>query len=367
MIKYCIPTSFDDRLIDKVIELNSISNNKICEFYGSTKEILTGSGRPSKILQDVSIAKLKKHIKNCHNNEIRFNFLLNGACMGGEEFNKVYLKKIIDFVSILYDSKVDILTISNPYLVTVIKNKFPKLNICLSIIAGVGNMQEIKIYEGMGINRIVLDANINRAFELLKSIRKQTNIKLEVLANNPCLLKCPFRRYHPEIDSHISIKEREIPPFPSIMCKNIRLNNFEEIIKSPWIRPFDAHRYTELGIDYIKLSGRGKNTEWIINLARHYLEEKDGANFYQFIEKNSWNFFHEKNKKLENLEISIPFLPNDFLDFFVRKNFDCDIQCKICGYCKRIAEQYVKVNNQKTREKYLKYIDAFIKKVSNPI
>jgi len=97
MIKYCIPTSFDDRLIDKIVDLNSNSNNKICEFYGSTKESLTGSGRPSKILQNVSIGKLKKHTNNCYNNGIKFNFLLNGACMGGEEFNKVYLKKIIHY------------------------------------------------------------------------------------------------------------------------------------------------------------------------------------------------------------------------------------------------------------------------------
>jgi len=68
--------------------------------------------------------------------------------MAGEEFNKVYLKKIINFISILYNSKVDILTISNPYLIAVIKNKFPKLNICLSIIARVENI------------RIVINANI---------------------------------------------------------------------------------------------------------------------------------------------------------------------------------------------------------------
>ncbi len=69
MIKYCIPTSFDDQLMDKIVELNNKSNNKIYELYGSTKESLTGSGRSSKILQDVSMEGLKKHIKKCHQND----------------------------------------------------------------------------------------------------------------------------------------------------------------------------------------------------------------------------------------------------------------------------------------------------------
>ncbi len=125
----------------------------------------------------------------------------------------------------------------------------------------------------------------------MKAIRKQTDIKLEVLANNPCLFKCPFRRYHPKIDSHISIKEKEIPIFPSVICKNIKLNNFEEIIKSPWIRPSDVSHYLGLGVEYVKLGGRGKNTEWIVNMVDHYINERDGATFHQFVEKNSWDFF----------------------------------------------------------------------------
>ncbi len=80
--------------------------------------------------------------------------------MGGEEFNKTYLKTIINFVKFFDDLRIDTITISNPYIIFVLKNKFPKINICLSIIAGAGNMQEIKVYEKMGVDWVVLDANI---------------------------------------------------------------------------------------------------------------------------------------------------------------------------------------------------------------
>ncbi|MFH1232461.1 MAG: U32 family peptidase [Patescibacteria group bacterium] len=360
MIKYCIPTNFDDRLIGSAAELNNSSKNIVYEFYGSLKETITGTGRPAIILNNIKIQKLKKYIQKCHSRKIKFNFLLNGACMGAKEFDSVYLHKILTLVKFLEDSGADILTITNPYLIAVIKNRFPKIKICLSVIAGVNSLQEIKIYEKMGVCRIVLDPNINRNFETLRYVRNHTNIELELLANNPCLLKCPFMRYHYEINSHISIKKEENPAFPSVICKNIRLKNLEEIIKSPWIRPSDAHRYADLGINYIKLAGRERSFEWILNAVKHYIKEQDGANFYQFIEKTGWKFFQEKNKDLKDLNVSIPFLPENFLDFFEQRK-ECGIKCEACGYCKKVAEKYIRINNQDIREKYLKEISSVIK------
>lgn len=360
MIKYCIPTNFDDRLIGSAAELNNSSKNIVYEFYGSLKETITGTGRPAIILNNIKIQKLKKYIQKCHSRKIKFNFLLNGACMGAKEFDSVYLHKILTLVKFLEDSGADILTITNPYLIAVIKNRFPKIRICLSVIAGVNSLQEIKIYEKMGVCRIVLDPNINRNFETLRYVRNHTNIELELLANNPCLLKCPFMRYHYEINSHISIKKEGNPAFPSVICKNIRLKNLEEIIKSPWIRPSDAHRYADLGINYIKLAGRERSFEWILNAVKHYIKEQDGANFYQFIEKTGWKFFQEKNKDLKDLNVSIPFLPENFLDFFEQRK-ECGIKCEACGYCKKVAEKYIRINNQDIREKYLKEISSVIK------
>lgn len=366
-IKFCVATSFEDELVKYTSLVNKKSKNKVFEFFGSMKSVLTGTGRPSKILQDISFSQLQKHVELCHNNNIQFNYTLNGACMGAKEFDNEYLKRVLDFINDLVKIKIDTFTFTNPYLITVVRNKFPRMNICLSIIAGVNSVQEIEIYNNLSIDRLVLDANINRNFSLLEHIRKVASLELEVLANNPCLFKCPFRRYHPEIDSHISMEEKEVPAFPSVLCKKIRLKNIEEIIKSPWIRPSDSHFYSEIGIDFIKLGGRGKNTKWLKSMIEHYVNEKDGDNFYQFIEKNGWEYFRERNHNLSDLQVTIPSLPSNFLLHFRNKRYACDIDCRNCLYCNKIAEKYIKINSLAVRREYLKTIDKIIKNVTNPL
>lgn len=361
-MRFCIPTSFESKLIDNIAKLNKIGKNTVYEVYGSTAISPIGGGRPSVILQDISLSDIAKHIQKCHQNKIRFNFVINGTFMLAQEFDNAFKQKIVSFIRKLENIGIDMVTIANPYIVAFLRKHFPNLKICLSILSNVSTIQELRIYESMGIDRLVLSYSTNRQFQKLKMFKKMTKLPIELLTNNPCLLNCPFANYHATLDSFYSVskgKKGPSPACPSVFCKTIRLDSMEEMIKSPWIRPADVNEYEKVGIDYLKLSGRGKTTEWITEATKAYLTETDGENFYQYIDKFSHKYFKNRYHLEEELKISIPYLPKSFIEHFKNNKFKCGDDCEKCGFCKKIAQKYI-VYDEKIRDQYLKVMKKAI-------
>ena len=78
-MKFSIPTNWDDQLIAR------IDKKQITEFYGKLHSDHVGGGRTSYSCPPVSRKNAVRHIRKIRAMNIRFNYLLNSACLGNEE------------------------------------------------------------------------------------------------------------------------------------------------------------------------------------------------------------------------------------------------------------------------------------------
>jgi collagenase-like PrtC family protease len=141
------------------------------------------------------------------------------------------------------------------------------------------------------------------------------------------------------------------------------LQNPEEFIKSPWIRPEDTTYYEAIGIDKFKISGRTKSTPWLINTIRAYAEKTSPANLAELLSiPNGPGSYCQKS--YEGAEKAGVFIDskklNGFLEPFTRSSCQTT-NCFSCGYCLEIAQKAVHIEDgERAVEAYQKILDSHL-------
>jgi hypothetical protein len=88
IMKLCVATTWENRLIHDLLGIESNRENvKIYEIFGALQTSILGSGRESVSLPKVSEKEAQKHIELARSYGIKFNYLINCACMGNQEFS----------------------------------------------------------------------------------------------------------------------------------------------------------------------------------------------------------------------------------------------------------------------------------------
>jgi collagenase-like PrtC family protease len=279
--------------------------------------------------------------------------------MGNREFTDDGREKILALLDWLNECEVDMVTISLPYLADIVKRYFPKIGVSISVTNRIDSVSSVKIWEAMGVDRIVLDPMKNRDFELLRAIRNATHCQLEVLMNSICVLGCPFLNYHYNIFAHGSqedectdaIQHKLATSYLVIKCEQIKLSDFAEIIKSPFIRPEDIKVYRELGIQYFKVKGRATRTSAILETAKAYAEESYDGNLLDIVplipssRGDEHRIIADPPVYVDNKKL------NGFLDYF--QSSKCRTNCHKCSYCRGIAKKTVRVIDQKRFDEFV--------------
>ncbi|MFA6357363.1 MAG: U32 family peptidase [Candidatus Omnitrophota bacterium] len=384
-MQFAVPTNWQDDLLPAINKAGVT-----LEIYGKLNSDFFGGGKHSFQLPHVSKRKIAKHVDQIHKAGFRFNYLLNGTCLNNLEWTISGQRKIRHHLDWLVKIKVDAVTVAIPYLLVLIKNKYPKLRVSLSTLVGVNSINTAKYWEDLGIDRItLLNTDINRNFPFLKQLRKAVQCELQLIANVNCLYKCPFYLYHGNLASHSSQKDHKLKGFVidycRISCRYKQILNPAEIIRSQWIRPEDVHHYENIGIDSLKIIDRGMSTPWISLILNSYINRKYTGNLIdlfpsplktvRFNKFNPWylskffffpsfvNIF--KLLKLKGLlqepqvYINNQLLDN-FLEFFMKN--DCNAtNCRDCGYCYQVAQKVIKVepvSRQQAIDRYKGCLDA---------
>ncbi len=191
------------------------------------------------------------------------------------------------------------------------------------------------------------------------------------------------------LDQYIDLinnKKNNYEDWSLFYCQRKELENLEEYIKSPWVRPEDIKYYEEIGIEHFKITERDFPTNELVKRVKAYVDRSYDGNLLDLIQghgclvkedikfkKNDVSTREEiydeikrvrglgrarecdkhiyiDNKKLEN-----------FIKFFVENK--CTNQCDKCNYCKRIADNAISKNNEVynyLKELYKKYDDVKI-------
>lgn len=371
-MKLSVATNFDDELIEKIKEY------PVYEVYGKLQEDCIGGGRPSNTLKEVNKKRLEEHVKKVRQANIKFNYLLNGACLANKEQDEEWQKNTREFLDYLRDIGVNALTVTNPFLLQIIKKYYSCFTVRISTFACVDNYEKAKFWEEMGADYICIDfVKINRDFKMLKyMVDNLKKAKIELLMTNSCLKNCPYIHTHTASLSHASnISNEEKKHYADwclYRCQEYELKHLEEYIKSPWIRPEDVKEYEEIGVEHFKITERDFPTDELVKRVKAYSEGHYEGNLLDLIQGHGWG--EDKNylnidKKVDELkdkkeiikqikeirglgrERKYPrhiYIDNQKLDGFIKffKYGHCTGNCLECNYCKNIANKVIKRNDE---------------------
>jgi collagenase-like PrtC family protease len=386
-MKLRVGTNWDFDLLD------ALQGTSVDTLFGKLPFDVVGGARPGFVLPQVNREYVKRYIQACRAKGIEFSYLLNAPCLGNLQYSRKGYGQIIDLLEWVDDSGANSVVVGVPYLIDLIRKRFPRLKIKASTTARVNTVRKALQYEEMGVEEIIIDEHINREFKTLETIRKTVKCNLELLVNNICLWQCPYNYEHVNHDGHASREGEEEAhcylQYPGYLCLYRKLTEPVELLKSPWIRPEDVHHYEDMGYKHFKITERFKRTPLLIEHVKAYESRRYDGNLLDlftlprkgaftplhleyFIKPEHVNIMKVSElEKVFDLEVrQLIQMDNRKLDGFIEhfKKMDCNqTSCSHCLYCEKVFEEVAVVDREGAQKASKKVKDFSEKLLSGEI
>jgi collagenase-like PrtC family protease len=372
-MKLTLAANYDVDLIPK------LQPYPVVEVYGKFPSDFAGGGRPTYMGTPLTRKDLGRYVAVLESHGIRFNYLLNASCMGNREWTRSWQKKLMAFLDSLGELGVTSLTVSTPYLLQVVKKRFPDFRVKVGIYAQVDTPRRARFWEDLGADAINLESpSINRNIPTLAAIRKAVRCDLQLIANHVCMPDCAMQPYHQNGFAHSSDGSGNLfIDYCFMRCTRHRLTDPSLFIKAQWIRPEDIAFYEELGYRTFKIIERGIPSEELLRRVKAYAERRYDGNLadlilsygfkkppkvgrfwalrgflkplqvnplrlrklYELTRRQGMLFAQEKRP----IHIDGSQIPADFIEGF--RSRDCSVlDCRECEYCERIAQRAVAID-----------------------
>ena len=358
-MKLRVGSNWDFALID------ALQGTSVDALFGKLPFDIVGGARPGFVLPQVNRDYVKRYIHACHEKGLEFSYLLNAPCLGNLHYSRKGYGQLIELIEWVDESGADAVTVGIPYLVDLVRKRFPRLKIKVSTIARVNTVRKALQYEDMGVEEIIIDEHINREFKNLEAIRKAVKCNLELIVNNICLWQCPYNFEHVNHDGHASRKGEEEAycylQYPGYLCLYRKLTEPVELLKSPWICPEDLPHYETIGYDHFKITERFKRTPLLLEHVKAYENRRYDGNvldLFTLPRKGAFTPLHLeyfiKPEHVDILKVSelgkvfdlevrdLIQMDNRKLDGFIEhfKTKDCnETSCSSCRYCETMFEK----------------------------
>jgi collagenase-like PrtC family protease len=372
--------------------LDAVKGTSVDALFGKLPFDIVGGARPGFVLPQVDRTVIEQYIQACHERGLEFSYLLNAPCLGNLQYSRKGYGQLIELLEWIDQSGADAVTIGMPYLINLVRERFPRLKVKVSTTARVNTVRKALQYEDMGVEEIIIDEHVNREFKTLEAIRKAVRCNLELILNNICLWQCPYNYEHVNHDGHSSREGEDdycYLQYPGYLCLYRKLTDPVELLKSPWIRPEDVSAYEDLGYDSFKITERFKRTPLLLEHVRAYENRRYDGNLLDLFtlpRKGAFTPIHlEYFIKPEHVNImkvselgdvfdlevrELIQIDNNKLDGFLEhfKKKDCNqTSCAQCRYCDRFFDKVAKVNIRETKKAAQKVKDFSDQLVSGEI
>lgn len=387
--RFSLAANYDPHLVP------ALAAYPVDEVYGKFPADGVSGGRPRYLATPLSEADLRRYVNILYRHGIAFNYLLNGACFGNSEWTRPWQKRVTALLVKLSDMGVRRVTVSTPFLLELVKRRFPELKVRVGIYAQVDTPRRARFWEDLGADAITLESfSINRDFRRLAAIRQSVRCDLQLIANHVCLMNCPMQTYHQNGFAHASDDSGNVfIDYCLLRCSRMRLTDPSQFIKAAWIRPEDLAVYEAMGYTTFKLLERGIPSAELLRRVKAYSERRFDGNLAELLfsygfkepvkKEPLWTLRHFwKPRQLSPLRLK-PLLdlarlqgmlspvgecpvridsrqiPEHFADGF--RDRDCaSADCQSCGYCEQIASRAVTVSPGYRKEVLEKYaqVDA---------
>jgi collagenase-like PrtC family protease len=395
-MKLSVATNFKPDFLD------AIEGYPVKELFGKLPSDSTGGGRASFMLSPLTVGQLKDHVRAAAERGIGFNYLINPACMDNREYTRQGQADLERLLEMVEECGATAVTVSLPFLISIIKKRHPRLKVRVGVYARVDNVAKAKFWEELGADCITLESiSVNRDFAMLEAIRKAVKLELQLIANSNCMMFCPLSGHHMVNLSHASQKGHASRGFMidycALRCSAEKLSDPSNYLRSEFIRPEDIDSYMKMGFTSFKILERGAPTSVMAKRVRAYSEGSFDGNLLELIQPygykdnsgvgaggsgNMWRFLKyffrpgivktsgllklkklaEKRGLLSAMEWDPVYIDNRELDGFLTgmKEINCRItDCSACGYCAAWTQKAVKIDKKFQFEMLELYSDAF--------
>lgn len=351
-MKYDINLKFTNLFIK---ELNKKADSIYSVYFGLGGQFGVDA-RKSPNSDLVTMARMLKKLSP----KIKRYVTLNGRHATLDKFSESKLSEITNILVYLSKEKLidGIFFVDFYYLKALCKinDEFAKnLELIPSINCAIDSIEKIlqynkyinKLKPGYVPSKFILDRSVNRNLKKLKKVSAfiRSNFpdsKIEIIANEGCLLHCPYKINHDvnvstESDTTLgwSLYKMSInQEYPDIDHEDINescLQDFSEdpseIIKSPFIRAEDQKEYDDL-VDIIKISGKLKEEKILLSILNQYMKRESTSNLLETLDAPS------------ALKEDYFLRGFDFPKDFIKKVGYCDKDCIECEYCDLIFKTF---------------------------
>jgi collagenase-like PrtC family protease len=333
-LNFSIPYNGRQESLPEIFALQGLNHNRVKEVYISGPQQFSAAAR---IMPRITLDEFSSVIDKIHAAGLRVNMLLNSVCEGSGWYQTEVIASRINYVRRMHEEHgVETVTIANPIYIKEVKKEIPTIEICASVLSAIDTVQRAVYFREIGADIIIPNSNVNREPEVLTEMKRQTGAEIKLMLNQGCLYECPFERFHAGYISHKSAEpdcaagSAEMAKIFFRNCSRLAGEHREYLFQSPWIRPEDMRKYSEITSGF-KVVGRS-NPKWEM-ISRAYMQESWDGNLFELMDA-SVRYFAAKNSV---------YVDNKSLDKygFFEKVTGCGYKCGNCSYCKELAEKLI--------------------------
>ncbi len=345
-MKLLVPTTFQEDF------LKAIDGLAVGSLYGALPQ--DPSLRANKWLPDVSVSQFEAHVRQARSRGIGFIYAMNTRSAGSWEFTAEGQRWLVERLGWLTKTGAQGVVTANPYIIEMIKKRFPKLEAHVSTLADVDDVDKARFFQDLGADAIYVPEYANRDLRFLRALAPRVTCPIVLTVNLGCLIRCPIRNYHTSCisESRESLEHGHFVDYSMMKCTSLKVQYPAEMLKGPWIRPEDLGLYEDLGIKEFKIAGREQGIDWILRGIRAYSQGSYAGDLNDLIAG------FDVVRPLGNVPIRID---NQKLDGFLAGlvKHDCHLGCLQCDYCDTWVPKAVTVD-EGTRKRQAQHIEATI-------
>jgi len=267
---------WDNDYLDEVIRLNEQYRDtiQVRALFGSIAG-LTPTARAVDRLPYRDWNFIDRYVDKAQKNSINIRYTLNQACIGPiQDFRTDWDSKLMADIVELHSIGIHEWTVTSPLIVELLRSMFLDDLIEVSTIAEVATVEDVCRWADLGADAVNISTNINRDFPAIRAM-SNTGMLVEILANEACLIRCPWRRECYNLSSHNSQRSEELFGFyPFRRCNEVRLAHPEEWVMSCMVLPQWMKAYHNLaGVQWFKIAYRTHPIEVALPILKAYMSQ----------------------------------------------------------------------------------------------
>ena len=143
-MNYSIATNWDHALLER------LQGTSVTSLYGQIWGDPLGGGRMALFIPKQGKEAAAAFIAAARKKGLGFNYLMNATCLDNAEFTKEGYKKIVEHLEWIASTGADMVTVALPFLLQVVKSRFPHLAVCVSSFARAQNVHLARSWEALG-------------------------------------------------------------------------------------------------------------------------------------------------------------------------------------------------------------------------